>query len=169
MHYRDTTVWQKAMQAVDQLYKLAPRLPREETYGMRAQITRAAVSIPANIAEGWTPETQRDKAHFLAIAQGSLAETEALLTICERQGWLPVAETEALRGHLDEVSRILDDDAPQSPHSVTSLFSLLSPHFSFFPHSFPLAPPLPSLLCLRQGKCSNITAECAFLSTGSFP
>jgi hypothetical protein len=50
MHFRETIVWQKAMSAVDELYRLVPCLPREETYGLRSQITRAAVSIPANIA-----------------------------------------------------------------------------------------------------------------------
>ncbi len=74
---------------------------------MRSQITRAAVSMPANIAEGWTRETVKDKARFLAIAQGSLAETETLLTLCEDLGWFPHSETQTLRGSLDEVSRIL--------------------------------------------------------------
>lgn len=59
MHYRETILWQKAMEAVRQLYRLIPRLPREETYGIRTQITRAIVSIPANIAEGWTRETDK--------------------------------------------------------------------------------------------------------------
>ena len=63
--------------------------------------------MPANIAEGWTRETVKDKAHFLAIAQGSLAETETLLTLCEDLGWFPQSETQTLRGLLDEVSRIL--------------------------------------------------------------
>jgi four helix bundle protein len=107
MHYRETTVWQKAMAAARELYRLVPRLPKEETYGMRSQITRAVVSIPANIAEGWTQESDREKAHFLAIAQGSLAEAETLLTLCEQIGWFPVAETQTLRQLLDEVSRML--------------------------------------------------------------
>ena len=89
LHYRETALWQKAMEATREVYRLAPRLPREETYGMRSQITRASVSVPANIAEGWTRETSRDKANFLAIAQGSLAETETL------------------RSLMDEVSRML--------------------------------------------------------------
>ena len=107
MHYRETTLWQKAMEATREVYRLAPMLPREETYGMRSQITRAAVSVPANIAEGWTREGMREKAQFLAIAQGSLSETETLLTLCEDLGWFPRTETARLRGLLDEVSRML--------------------------------------------------------------
>lgn len=107
MHYRDTLIWQKAMEAARQTYRLVPLLPREETYGMRSQITRAAVSIPANIAEGWTRESRREKAQFLAIAQGSLAEAETLLTLCENLGWFPEDETRFLRSLWDEVSRML--------------------------------------------------------------
>ena len=107
MNYRDTIIWQKAMSVSREVYRLVPRLPREETYGMRSQITRSAVSVPANIAEGWTRETVNDKLHFMAIAQGSLAETETLLTLCEDFGWFPKAETKQLRSHIDELSRIL--------------------------------------------------------------
>ena len=106
MHYRQTIVWQNAIQVVEELYRLVPRLPREETYGIRSQITRAAVSIATNIAEGWTRESSREKTQFLAIAQGSLAETETLLLICERQRWFSSLQTKALWGLLDEVSRI---------------------------------------------------------------
>jgi len=107
MHYRETTVWQKAMLAAREVYRLAPMLPKEETYGMRSQITRAAVSVPANIAEGWTREGVREKAQFLAIAHASLAETETLLTLCEDLGWFPRMQTTKLRSLLDEVSRML--------------------------------------------------------------
>lgn len=107
MHYRELTVWQKAMLAAREVYRLAPLLPKEETYGMRSQITRAMVSVPANIAEGWTRESEREKAQFLAIAQGSLAEAETLVTLCEQVGWFPEAETWVLQGILDEVSRML--------------------------------------------------------------
>lgn len=74
---------------------------------MRSQLTRSMVSVPSNIAEGWTRETNRDKAHFLAIAQGSLAEAETLLTLCEQLGWFPENETIRLRKLMDEVSRML--------------------------------------------------------------
>ncbi len=107
VHYRETIVWQKAIEMVREMYSLVPKLPKEETYGIRSQITRAAVSVAANVAEGWTRESSREKSQFLAVAQGSLAETETLLTICEQVGWFPKTQTPKLRSLLDEVSRIL--------------------------------------------------------------
>jgi four helix bundle protein len=87
---------------------LLPLLPREEVYGVRSQITRAAVSVASNIAEGWSRETDRDRAHFLAIAQGSLAETETLITVCERLGWMTEEQTATVRGLIVEVSKMLN-------------------------------------------------------------
>ncbi|MDW8392462.1 MAG: four helix bundle protein [Oscillochloridaceae bacterium] len=107
MHYRELIVWQKSMEMAKEVYRLAPLLPREETYGMRSQITRAATSVAANIAEGWSRESDREKAQFLAIAQGSLAETETFLTLCEEIGWFPSTQTEALHQLLDEVGKML--------------------------------------------------------------
>lgn len=107
MHYRELKVWQKAMEAAKEVYRLAPRLPREETYGMRSQITRAAASVPANIAEGWTRESEKEKAQFLAVAQGSLAEMETFLTLCEEIGWFPTEQTTQLRSLHVEVGKML--------------------------------------------------------------
>ncbi|MCE7937176.1 MAG: four helix bundle protein [Chloroflexi bacterium CFX6] len=90
-----------------EVYRLVPRLPREETYGMRSQLTRAAVSIPSNIAEGWARESEREKAQFLAIAQGSLAELDTQLTLCEQIGWIPEPETTHLRSLMVEVGKML--------------------------------------------------------------
>jgi len=107
MHYRELKVWQKAMEVAKAVYRLAPLLPREETYGMRSQITRAAASVPANIAEGWTRESEREKAQFLAVAQGSLAEVETFLTLCEELQWFPLEKTAALRATMTEVGKML--------------------------------------------------------------
>ena len=107
MHYRETVVWKRAMQVAREVYRLVWFLPREETYGMRVQLTRAAVSVPSNIAEGWTRESKAEKRQFLAIAQGSLAELETQLTLCEEIGWMDVAQTHSLRECIDETSRML--------------------------------------------------------------
>lgn len=107
MHYREAVVWTRAMQVAREVYGLVRLLSREETYGMRAQMTRAAISVPSNIAEGWTRESKAEKRQFFAIAQGSLAELETQLTLCEEVGWLPLAQTRLLREGIDETSRIL--------------------------------------------------------------
>jgi len=107
LHYRELTVWRKAMDLAKEVYRMAPLLPREETYGMRSQITRAAISVPANIAEGWARESEKERAQFLAIAQGSLAETETFLSLCEEIGWFPPGKTTILRGLIVEVGKML--------------------------------------------------------------
>jgi four helix bundle protein len=74
--FRDRIVWQRAMDLAVEIYRLARLLLRDETYRLVNQMTRAAASIPANIAEGNARGTARDYAQFLAIAKGSLTELE---------------------------------------------------------------------------------------------
>ncbi|MFC5570543.1 four helix bundle protein [Lysobacter yangpyeongensis] len=107
MHYRKTVLWHRAMEVAQGVYGLVQRLPREEAFGVRSQITRASVSVACNVAEGWTRESRKEKAQFLAIAQGSAAELETLITLCERLGWFPESATQEVRSRLDEVSRML--------------------------------------------------------------
>ncbi len=107
LHYRELVLWRKAMDLAKEVYRLAPMLPREETYGIRSQVTRAATSVPANVAEGWAREAEKERAQFLAIAQGSLAETETFLTLCEELGWFPVEKTATVRNLIAEVGKML--------------------------------------------------------------
>ena len=83
-HYRDLEVWQRAMDLVEQVYRIAKTLPAEERYGLTSQIQRAAVSIPANVAEGHGRTHRGDYLHHLSIARGSLAELETQLAEGER-------------------------------------------------------------------------------------
>jgi len=105
--YWQLIVWQKAMAMARSVYALAPRLPREETWGMRSQITRAAVSVATNIAEGWVRESRAEKTQFLSIAQGSLAESETLLTLCEQNGWFSKEDAARTRAMMLEIGRML--------------------------------------------------------------
>lgn len=82
--YRDLVVWQKAMDLVIAAYRTSDRFPPDERYGLTSQLRRAAVSIPANIAEGHGRTHRRQYRHHLAIARGSLAELETHLTIAVR-------------------------------------------------------------------------------------
>ena len=72
--FEDIIAWQKAHQFVLSVYRITRRFPDFEKYGLRSQFQRAAVSIPANIAEGYRRLSQADKLHFLNIAQSSLEE-----------------------------------------------------------------------------------------------
>jgi four helix bundle protein len=79
--YRDLMVWQKAMRLAAAAYRLGRLLPKAEEYPLTNQLLRAAAPVPANIAEGHARGTRKDYAHFIAIARGSLAETETILLL----------------------------------------------------------------------------------------
>ena len=83
-NFRDLKVWQLGMQLAEEVYHLSQQFPKHETYGLGSQIQRAAVSVPANIAEGHAIGSTKDFARFLGIAQGSLAELETHLMLAER-------------------------------------------------------------------------------------
>ena|SRR5712691_12711683 len=77
--HRDLVAWQKAMDLVVHIYACSDLFPTREQYRLTGQVTRSAVSVPANIAEGYSPSAPADYARFLAIAKGSLMETETLV------------------------------------------------------------------------------------------
>jgi len=86
--YRDLRIWQDAMDLAEMGYKLTRTFPREEMFGLAAQIRRAAASIPANIAEGHGRENTQFFIQYLRIAQGSIKELETHLMLAERVGVL---------------------------------------------------------------------------------
>ncbi len=83
-NFRDLRVWQQAMDLVEAIYRLTGGFPRQEMFGLSAQIRRAAVSIPSNIAEGHTREHRGEFLQHLSIAQASLAELQTHLEIAIR-------------------------------------------------------------------------------------
>jgi four helix bundle protein len=84
--HRDLLVWQQAMALAATIYEVSRSWPKEETYGLTAQVRRAAVSVCANIAEGYGRENRGSYIQFLRIAQGSLKEVETHLEIAARIG-----------------------------------------------------------------------------------
>jgi four helix bundle protein len=82
--YRDLRIWQEGMNIAEACYQITQTFPREEIYGMTSQIRRSAVSIPANIAEGYGREYRAEYLQFLRIAQGSLKELETHLLLSVR-------------------------------------------------------------------------------------
>jgi len=105
--HRDLTVWQKAMDLAVEIYRLAAKLPHSETYRLVAQMTRAAASVPANIAKGHARATRKDFANFVAIAKGSLMETETFLMLAVRLSYLTENEASVALGLITENSKML--------------------------------------------------------------
>lgn len=86
--YKDLVVWQKSVVLIKEVYKIAELLPKTEEYNLKQQLKRAVVSVALNIAEGKSRKTVKDFAHFLNISAASLAEVEAILSICEELNFL---------------------------------------------------------------------------------
>jgi four helix bundle protein len=105
--HEDLIVWQKAVDLVALVYEFSSKLPGREVYGMSAQMRRSAASIPANVAEGHGRETKKDYAHFVAIARGSLAETQTYVKLCVRLGYLTNAEVDGTLKLMNEIYRML--------------------------------------------------------------
>jgi four helix bundle protein len=105
--YRDLLVWQQAMDLAVGVYAATRSWSREELYGLTSQARRAAVSIPANIAEGYGRETRATYEHFLRIAQGSLKELETHLLIAERIELAPRREIAPLLDASESVGKLL--------------------------------------------------------------
>lgn len=83
--FKDLKVWQKAVELVDDVYVLVSGLPKHEQYAITSQMTRSAISISSNIAEGWGRHSKADFARFLCIAFGLACELETQIIICSRQ------------------------------------------------------------------------------------
>lgn len=102
--FEDLIVWQKAHAYVLNVYRTSAVFPKEEIYGLTSQFRRAAVSVPANLAEGFKKRSKADKARFLNIAEGSLEESKYYLILAQDLGY---AQTQSLRAEQEEVARLL--------------------------------------------------------------
>jgi four helix bundle protein len=105
--YKDLEVWQVSMDLAEGCYHTTRAFPREETYGLTAQIRRSASSIAANIAEGYGRETTASFVQFLRIAQGSLKELETHLVLAERVQLATKEELLSIVALCERVSKML--------------------------------------------------------------
>jgi four helix bundle protein len=105
--FQDLLVWQKAMDFVVECYRLTKRYPADEQYGLTSQLRRAAVSVPANIAEGFGRWHSKEFVRFLLSANGSLKEVETHLLISNRLGLLSSEDLETCMKTSTEIGRML--------------------------------------------------------------
>ncbi|MBR5437514.1 MAG: four helix bundle protein [Clostridia bacterium] len=106
-NYRDLLVWQKAMDLVEEIYKITLLLPNEELYGLSIQLKRAAVSIPSNIAEGYERNSTNDYLKFLSIAKASREVVETKLYICVRLKFIEKEDIDKAINICDEIKRMI--------------------------------------------------------------
>jgi len=105
--YRDLRVWREAMELVAAAYQLAGQVPDSERYGLVSQIQRAAVSVPANIAEGHGRRHTREYIHHLSIANGSLMELETEVALCVRLRYITDDAAKPVLTRASDVGRML--------------------------------------------------------------
>jgi four helix bundle protein len=105
--HRDLLVWQRGMDLVEASYQFVHQFPAHERYGLTQQLTRASISIPANIAEGHGRSTRKDYAHFVSIARGSLMEVETYVMIGRRLGFASKESADDLLSRIVELGRML--------------------------------------------------------------
>jgi four helix bundle protein len=100
-------VWQKAMDMTVQVSGVTARFPHAEQYRLTSQLTRAAASVPANIAEGNARGSSREYAYFLSVAKGSLMEAETYVLLAVRLGYVEQHDVEPLLELIVEISKML--------------------------------------------------------------
>ena len=105
--FQDLVVWQRGIDLVESVYLASSRWPDSEMYGLVSQARRAAVSIPANIAEGHGRGSVKEFFRFLSIARGSLRELETHLIIALRMHFLEQPDYDRTKSLSDEVGRLL--------------------------------------------------------------
>jgi len=104
--HKDLDVWKKSIEFVTEIYKVSKDFPKEEIYGITSQIRRAAVSIPSNISEGAGRSSDKEFAHFISIALGSIAETETQLIIVKNLGYLSENDFSKLENNLTDIRKM---------------------------------------------------------------
>jgi four helix bundle protein len=105
--YKQLKVWQKGIEVVDKVYLLTDKFPREEIYSLTAQMRRAAVSIPSNIAEGFVRGHPKEYRQFLYISLGSCAELDTQSIIAHRRQYMTDTDLRELAEDLDHEARML--------------------------------------------------------------
>ncbi len=105
--FEDMIVWQRAIELVQEIYRLVKYLPKTETYALSDQMRRAAVSIPSNIAEGQQRNSINEYIQFLSVAKGSTGELYTQLVICCKLGYISKEQATGAMDLTNQVSRML--------------------------------------------------------------
>ncbi|MCL6541044.1 four helix bundle protein [Roseiflexus sp.] len=106
--YRDLLVWQKGTALALEIYRVTQRFPSDERFGLTAQLRRAAVSVPSNIAEGQARRTTGEFIQFLSHAEGSLAEVDTQIYLAQQLGYGLEEELSSISSQINELRKMLN-------------------------------------------------------------
>jgi four helix bundle protein len=106
--FRELEVWNRALDFAIGVYDVTKSFPREERFGLTSQMRRAAISIPANIAEAYGRGSLGERRQFLLVARGSLTESETHVVVVERLGFVSSDRAKSLAADLQSVGRLLN-------------------------------------------------------------
>jgi four helix bundle protein len=106
-NFKKLLIWQKGMDIVERVYLLIQKLPAEERFGLRSQLTTAAISVTANIAEGSSRASSKEYRRFLEMSLGSLYELETLVLILDRIKLTDTELNKSILGAIDEEQRMV--------------------------------------------------------------
>jgi four helix bundle protein len=106
--YKELDVWKKAVALITRLYELTSGFPATERYGLASQIRRAAISIAANVAEGWGRGSRREYIQFLTVARGSLMELETHLIVASNLNFLKPHEFAEVSKPVQDIEKMLN-------------------------------------------------------------
>jgi four helix bundle protein len=105
--HKDLTVWQESRKLVKEIYSLTSKFPKDEIYSLTAQIKRATISIPSNIAEGAARNSNKEYVHFLYISLGSVAELDTQLIIAKDLSFIDEKDFSEISEKLDKIGKML--------------------------------------------------------------
>ena len=105
--YKDLNIWKRSIELVEDVYKITKNFPKEEIYGLTSQLRRAAVSIPSNIAEGFTRVHNKEYRQFLYISLGSCAELNTQIIISSRLSYLSNEKANRTLNEIEEISKMI--------------------------------------------------------------
>ena len=106
--YQELEVWQKAINLVTEIYKTTRTFPKEKIYALSSQTQRAAISIPANIAEGWGRNMTKEYIQFLRIARGSLLEVETHMIISKNLNYVNEQILESILQKTKQINKMIN-------------------------------------------------------------
>ena len=105
--YKDLLVWQKGMKLAKEIYLFTRGFPQEETFGLIAQMRRASVSVPSNVAEGQARHTTGEFVLFVSHAEGSLAELDTQTRLSKELGFSSATEADSILARILELQKML--------------------------------------------------------------